>query len=101
MRVNTDLTGLLTEQQAHAAGTRKQAAAPDDKKQPNSSKASDTAEIRAAIASENRAAGRTEALEPDQAAAMAAALRAQIQANPNAALGAHDISADRARELLS
>ncbi|MBM3270164.1 MAG: hypothetical protein FJZ01_21225 [Candidatus Sericytochromatia bacterium] len=102
VRVNTDLTGLLAQQQAHAAGVQKQASAPEDtKKQSSSSKASDTAEIRAAVASENRAASRTEPLDGEQAAAMAAILRSQIQANPNAAFGSHDISAARAQELLS
>jgi hypothetical protein len=99
VRVNTDLSGLLAAQQAHAGGAQKQVAASEEKKQPGSSKASDTAEIRAAVASENRAASRTEPLEPEQALAFAAVLRAQIQANPNAAIGSHDISADRAREL--
>ncbi len=100
VRVNTNLSELRQQQQATAAAQR-QAAAPESKKQQASGKTSDSAEIRAAIASENKAAGRSEPLDASTAAVMASALRSQINDNPGAALGAHDISADRARELLS
>ena len=101
MRVNTDLSGLVQQQQAAASGVQKAAASQEAKKPASGGSAAATAEIRAAVASENKAAGRSEAIGGDTAAALATALRNQIKANPNAALGAHDLSADRARDLLS
>lgn len=97
MRVNSNFSELRQQQQAAAAASRQ--AAPEPKKA-SGSKAADSAEIRAAIASENKAAGRNEPLDAQTAATTAAMLRSLIQADPNAALGAHDISPDRARELL-
>lgn len=98
MRVNSNFSELRQQQQAAAAASRQ--AAPAEPKKSSGSKAGDSAEIRAAIANENKAAGRNEPLDAATAASTAQLLRAMIQADPNAALGAHDISADRARELL-
>jgi hypothetical protein len=101
VRVNTDLSGLVQQQQAAAGGAQKAAANQEAKKPASESSAAATAEIRAAVASENKAAGRSEPIDADTATALASALRNQIKANPNAALGAHDLSADRTRDLLS
>lgn len=98
MRVNHNFSELRQQQQAAAA--LRPTAAPEPRKASGSKASADSAEIRAAIASENKAAGRSEPLDAETAAATAALLRTMIQADPGAALGAHEINPDRARELL-